>query len=260
MKRLIAAVISMAFVLSLVLSLGASAFAGLQYDGRFTFSSVDMYGNTVTDDYFRQNKVTIVSLWEAWCSPCVAEVPVFAQLYDAYNESGLGILGVCYSSILQKGSIAEGETYNREVVEENGATYPNVRFTDDFYDIDKYGRTGTTGRPQNFLVDSEGKIIKVTAMDWINIYMIYNSVVAPYNNLDELGEDEMIKKIYDGIYNSMEHEDDDDWVNFYEIGTHNEHEWAAIFYYFLTKDMGIDYGFDEDWYSFLCYNFEEYID
>ena len=40
-----------------------------------TFSTVDLDGNEVTDDIFRNKKLTVINIWGTFCGPCVNELP-----------------------------------------------------------------------------------------------------------------------------------------------------------------------------------------
>ncbi|MBO6204537.1 MAG: TlpA family protein disulfide reductase [Selenomonas sp.] len=39
------------------------------------FQTKDLAGNTVTQDIFKQKKVTVVNIWGTFCPPCIGEMP-----------------------------------------------------------------------------------------------------------------------------------------------------------------------------------------
>ena len=39
------------------------------------FETVDMDGNTVTEEVFTQSKLTMVNVWATYCNPCLSEMP-----------------------------------------------------------------------------------------------------------------------------------------------------------------------------------------
>jgi len=65
--------------------------------GPFNFSVPDRDGNVVSLDNERyQGKVTIVQILGTWCPNCMDETAYLTQLYDAYHEKGLEIVGLCF--------------------------------------------------------------------------------------------------------------------------------------------------------------------
>jgi len=46
----------------------------------FTFSTTDIYGNTVTDASLGEKELFFIHFWATWCPPCLAEMPDLAQL------------------------------------------------------------------------------------------------------------------------------------------------------------------------------------
>lgn len=41
-----------------------------------------------------KHKLNIIDFWASWCGPCRQEMPMMVKLYEAYQDKGLGIVGV----------------------------------------------------------------------------------------------------------------------------------------------------------------------
>jgi thiol-disulfide isomerase/thioredoxin len=53
----------------------------------------DMNGLEVNLADFK-GKPLLLNFWATWCPPCLEEIPYFVELYEAYKEDGLVILGI----------------------------------------------------------------------------------------------------------------------------------------------------------------------
>ncbi|MBQ4424506.1 MAG: TlpA family protein disulfide reductase [Lachnospiraceae bacterium] len=120
--------------------------APLEADIRFT--TVDMDGNTVTEQDFAGAKLTMINCWAYWCGPCVGEMPDLEKLYEEYRSRGFMLWGI---------SDEEYEALNKETIQSLGITYPCLRYTPDF---DEKMQTGYI--PTTIFVNAEGKVVGET--------------------------------------------------------------------------------------------------
>lgn len=88
------------------------------------FSTKDINGRPITGKDIKNAKLVMVNFWEPWCGPCVGEMPDLEKLYENYQDQGLIILGVFYSSDYQEEAKA--------IVDEIGITYPVLIGNQDF--------------------------------------------------------------------------------------------------------------------------------
>ena len=82
--------------LALALALTATLVLPLASEERekapdFTLESIN--GDTIKLSDYR-GKVVILDFWATWCRPCVMEIPHYKELYEAYKDSGLAIIGI----------------------------------------------------------------------------------------------------------------------------------------------------------------------
>jgi cytochrome c biogenesis protein CcmG/thiol:disulfide interchange protein DsbE len=98
-------------------------------------------GSESLADY--RGKWVLVNFWASWCLPCRAEAPALEEFQRRHGGPGFTVLGIDTQDL-------SGDA--RAFVERYDLTYPQLR--DGNGDIaDEYG---TTGVPENFLVDPDG--------------------------------------------------------------------------------------------------------
>ena len=62
------------------------------------FTLKDLNGKKISlSDY--EGKVLFLNYWATWCPPCRVEIPDFIEVYNAYKDKGLEILGVSLDQI-----------------------------------------------------------------------------------------------------------------------------------------------------------------
>ena len=113
------------------------------------FESVDLDGNVVKSaDLFKDNKITMVNVWGTWC---INEMGELAELHKRLQEKGCGIVGVEYERGKPMENVADTA---RQVLADNGITYPNVWRPKGNPIIDQ-----ANVYPFSLFVDSEGKVL-----------------------------------------------------------------------------------------------------
>ncbi len=107
---------------------------------------LDGAGTASIADY--RGKWVLVNFWASWCTPCRDEAPILDRFYRQHRDDGFVVLGIDTQDL-------SGDA--RSFVEELHLTYPMLRGADGTDPLAKSGY-GTTGFPENFLIDPQGKV------------------------------------------------------------------------------------------------------
>ena len=62
------------------------------------FQTVDVAGNTVTQDIFKGKKITVVNIWGTFCPPCIEEMPELGRWAREMPQEAQIIGIVCLAS------------------------------------------------------------------------------------------------------------------------------------------------------------------
>ncbi len=121
----------------------APAFAAATLDGD-TLSLAELQGEAV-----------LLNIWATWCVPCREEMPGLQRLHEELGAEGLRVVGVSID-----GRAASRDV--RDFLSSYGISFtilhdPEERVTRAFR---------TTGVPETFLIDREGKIVR----RWIGLF------------------------------------------------------------------------------------------
>ncbi len=87
----------------------------------------------------------LVNFWASWCVPCREEAPALERFQQRHGDADFTVLGIDSRDLSDDG---------RAFVRHYGLTYPQLRDGDG----DTAHSYGTTGVPENFLVDPAGKV------------------------------------------------------------------------------------------------------
>jgi cytochrome c biogenesis protein CcmG, thiol:disulfide interchange protein DsbE len=100
-------------------------------------------GNGSLADY--RGRWVLVNFWASWCIPCREEAPALESFQRRHGNAGFTVLGIDSRDLSGDG---------RAFVRRFGLTYPQLRDGNG----DAAHDFGTTGVPENFLVDPQGKV------------------------------------------------------------------------------------------------------
>jgi cytochrome c biogenesis protein CcmG, thiol:disulfide interchange protein DsbE len=126
-----------------LLSKGSSgvALGDVAPDG--SMSRLEGGGSASLADY--RGRWVLVNFWASWCVPCKQEAPALESFQDRHGGPGFTVLGVDSRDLSGDG---------RAFVERYGITYPQLRDGDGA----AAREYGTTGVPENFLIDPRGRV------------------------------------------------------------------------------------------------------
>jgi peroxiredoxin len=95
-----------------------------------------------------RGRVVLLNFWATWCPPCVEEMPSLERLHQALGPEGLMVVGV---------AVDESDADVRSFVARSGVTFPILR---DPGATVAAGTYRTTGYPETFVLDREGRIVR----------------------------------------------------------------------------------------------------
>ena len=124
-----------------------------QVPGAFpAFTTVDLNGNTVTNDIFSGKKLTVVNIWGTFCGPCINEMPELAA-WDAEMPEDVQIIGLV--SDLPSADDAETLELAKAICEKTGVVFPSLVANEDFMPL----LSGVIGVPTTVFVDGNGVLV-----------------------------------------------------------------------------------------------------
>ncbi len=127
------------------------------------FEGMDLDGNPVTNELFKNNSVTVVNFWFSGCAPCIAELGELNALNETLKEKGGAVIGINADTIGgDKNMIKEA----KELLKKKGAMYQNIYFPVDSeagqltYSIMAF--------PTTVVVDRSGNVVGEAILGGIN--------------------------------------------------------------------------------------------
>lgn len=97
---------------------------------------------------FSKNKLTVISFWATWCSPCKKELDSMKSLYQSWKSSGIEVVVVTIDDIQQLNKV-------KPMVEQKKWDYTVLS------DVNRESlkKLGFQSVPQTFVVDAAGNIV-----------------------------------------------------------------------------------------------------
>ena len=129
----------------------ASIYPDIEDGAAVSFETQDLEGNPVTSqELLAGHKITMINIWATWCSNCKAEMEDLEALNKEWADLDCQIIGICDDA-----KDEEMVPLAKEILEEHGVTFRNVRSNDVICDE----QLPAVGLPTSYFVDSEGRVL-----------------------------------------------------------------------------------------------------
>lgn len=139
-----------------------------------TFATEDIFGNSYTQEMFKEYDLTLVNAFATWCSPCVEEMPELEKLQKALQEKGIKfqVAAVVMDTKTETGTDPGAVENAKLLAQRSGATFPFLM--PDSGNMNQRLK-GLESFPESFFVDRDGNIVGKTYYgantfeDWMKI-------------------------------------------------------------------------------------------
>lgn len=98
-------------------------------EAAWIFTNEDLEGNEVTQDIFKDKKLTMVNYWATFCGPCLREMPDLGELHEEYADKGFQIVGVVADVMEDQNGELTNLDVAKEAVEATKAGYVHLPIT-----------------------------------------------------------------------------------------------------------------------------------
>ena len=120
-------------------------------DRKMVFKSVTLDNREIDQEIFSDYDITIVHVWGTFCTPCIAEMGDYAELYKGLPDNVNLIAVVCDVYDGMDSNVQDAE----KILKNAGADFINIRVSEDLYDT----ISSVQYVPSSFFVDKEGHIV-----------------------------------------------------------------------------------------------------
>lgn len=127
-----------------------------------TFESVDIDGNKISSDIFKQKDYTLINFWGTYCPPCIQEMPELGKISDEYEDKNLQVVGIVIDTLSQNGYDKDQIAKAKKIIEKTGAQYTHIQLDTSMselltqLDLNAVPRTLIVDKELNILEDKEG--------------------------------------------------------------------------------------------------------
>jgi cytochrome c biogenesis protein CcmG/thiol:disulfide interchange protein DsbE len=97
---------------------------------------------------FSKNKLTVVSFWATWCSPCKKELDAMSSHYSEWQKRGIEVIAVTIDDIQQVNKV-------KPMVQQKSWGYTILSDVNK----DSLKKLGFQSIPQTFVIDANGQIL-----------------------------------------------------------------------------------------------------
>ena len=126
-----------------------------------TVNLEDFEGNSFTKKDLEGTKLVAYNVWETTCPACLGEMGDLEKLSKEYDPSEFKLIGMCADLYDSDGKIKPAQLEKaKDLMQNAGVTFPNLVPDKGFMD---FFRSTIAGFPTTFFVNSEGKLVDVTA-------------------------------------------------------------------------------------------------
>lgn len=135
-------------------TIAGSTYRNVDYFRDFSLETFD--GKTFSNENLKEYRITVINIWEPYCSACLKEMPELDELSREYRDKGLQLVAVQGNAFVYPEDVELGCSQIADMGVTLPMIYADEKFSEQILPILDNSFPGT------FVVDSEGNILDFT--------------------------------------------------------------------------------------------------